>query len=131
MVHTNPPATMGGPPAPVLVCHSTVALLGAAVATATIPDSHGSYTVVPETAVPPSTSPLQNELIVCELSADAAEVRLRQEVPGMGLARREDEPVGRHRGPGEVEKSRSLPLSLYQVGRGEGLDDAAATATAR
>src|ERR1700730_17766942 len=33
MLHTNPPATMGGPPAPVLVCHSTFAVLGAAVAT--------------------------------------------------------------------------------------------------
>ena len=38
MDHTSPPATMGGPPAPVLVCHSTCALLGAAVATATMPD---------------------------------------------------------------------------------------------
>src|ERR1700680_3263862 len=42
MVHTSPPATIGGPPAPVLVCHSTVALLGGAVAPATTPDPQGS-----------------------------------------------------------------------------------------
>ena len=51
---------MGGPPAPVLVCHSTLTLFGGAVATATSPDWHGSYTVVPDTAGPPSTSPPQN-----------------------------------------------------------------------
>ena len=37
MDHTNPPATMGGPPAPLLECQRTVALFGVAVATATIP----------------------------------------------------------------------------------------------
>ena len=59
MVKSTPPTSMGGPGEPELVCHATESDVPVgAIETAVTPVAHGTYTVVPETASPPSTSPL-------------------------------------------------------------------------